>query len=364
MTTTAAREGHPDVPVLTAAERAALYALGCGLADAEIADALALPEPAVAGLLGHVMAKLGLRDRAGAIVHAFDCGLVVPGRGPRRRVPGAAQRTGARRDPEPAPGPWVRISVLGPLRAWVAGQPVDIGPLRQQAVLAVLAMSPDRSVGREELLSGVWGMEYPGGNAVPVYVYRLRKSLRLGQRTDAVITRDRNGYRLARGVAEVDAACMEDLATAAGAAERAGDLAEAVRLCGRALELFHGEPLAGLPGPAAEAQRLRLVERRAALVRRRAGWQSRLGRIAEATAELSALVLERPLDEPAAAQLMGALRRAGRPAEAVAVFDRARRRLAEDLGVAPGDELRRARGALVRSEGAGAGPRPGRAVAR
>ncbi|MFE2970383.1 BTAD domain-containing putative transcriptional regulator [Streptomyces sp. NPDC059340] len=353
MPTTTAPHGRPTVTALTPQEREVLYALGCGLEDAEIADVLALPEHVVSGHLGRVLVKLDLRDRAAAIVHAFDCGLVVPGQGPRRQAaaPGITvrQRTG------PAPGPWLRVSVLGPLRAWLAGQPVDVGPVRQQAVLAALALSPDRSVSRQQLLDGVWGMESPGGNVVPVYVYRLRKSLRLGECPESVIRRDRYGYGLVRGVAEVDVACMEVLVTAAGAAERTGDLSEAVRLCDRALELFRGVPLAGLPGPLAELERLRLAERRVALAQRKADWQLRLGRVAEAIAGLSALALEEPLNEPVAVLLMRALQRGGRRAEALAVFDRAGRRLADDLGVAPGELLRRARRAVLRGDDAGAG---------
>ncbi|GGK04553.1 hypothetical protein GCM10011583_40420 [Streptomyces camponoticapitis] len=357
--TTTAPQGHPGVTVLTAQEREVLHALGCGLGDAEIADALTLNERVVAGRLGRVLVKLGLRDRAAAIVYAFDCGLVRPGQGPRGRPAApricARQGTTVRQRTGPAPGPRLRISVLGPLRAWLAEQPVDIGPVRQQAVLAALVLSPDRTVSRRQLLDGVWGTEQPDGNVVPVYVYRLRKSLRLGGCPDPVIRRDRYGYGLVRGVAELDVLCMEDLVTAAGEAERTGDLSEAVRLCARALELFRGEPPAGLPGCLAELERLRLAERRVALARRKADWQLRLGRGIEAITELSALAQEEPLNEPVAATLMHALRRGGRRAEALAVFDRAGRRLADELGVAPGEPLLRARWAVLREEGACAG---------
>ncbi|MBT2365920.1 winged helix-turn-helix domain-containing protein [Streptomyces sp. ISL-10] len=354
MPTTTALQGSPSVAALTFREREVLYALGCGLGDAEIADGLALPEHVVAEQLRCILVKLGLPDRTAAIVHAFDCGLVVPGQGPRRQA--VAPEITVRRQTDPAPGPWLRVSLLGPLRAWLAGRPVDVGPVRQQAVLAALALSPDRSVSRQELLDGVWGMESPGGNVVPVYVYRLRKSLRLGECPNPVIRRDRYGYGLVRGVVEVDVACVEELVTAAGAAERAGDLSESVRLCARALDLFRGEPLAGLPGPLAELERLRLAERRVTLAQRKADWELRLGRVAEAIAELSALALEEPLNEPVAALLMRALQRGGRRAEAMVVFDRTRRRLADDLGVAPGELLRRARWAILREDDVSPGP--------
>ncbi|MFR9798745.1 BTAD domain-containing putative transcriptional regulator [Streptomyces sp. MS06] len=358
MPTTTVVRCDRGVTDLTAEERRVLYALGCGLRDSEIADVLALPEGAVAERLGQVLGKLGLRDRAAAIVHAFDCGLVVPGQGPRGPVAGSTAGHG----PGTAPGARLEVSLLGPLHTMLAGRPVDVGPVRQQAVLAALALCRNRSVSRRQLLESVWGRQMPDGNVVPVYVYRLRKVLRLGERPDSVIRRDRYGYGLVQGVAEVDALRMEELVVRAGEAERAGDLLEAVRLGARALELFRGEPLAGLPGPFAEAERLRLAQRRVALAQRKADWELRLGRRMEAISGLSALALEEPLNESVAATLMSALRCDGRRAEALAVFERTARSLTDDLGVAPGEVLLRARRAALRGEDVDTG-RPGRAGA-
>ncbi|MER8041629.1 AfsR/SARP family transcriptional regulator [Streptomyces sp. NPDC094032] len=338
------------VTMLGNQERALLSAVGCGLRDDEIAAALAVPEASVAEQLARLLGKLGLRDRAAAVVHAFDCGLVVPGRGPRARRAGAGPRT--------------RVSVLGPLEAWRDGRPLRLGHLRQQAVLAALALGGGRALGRRELLDGVWGVEQPAANVVPVYVYRLRKalgagdgadSLGAGDGPDAVIAYDRCGYRLVPGAVDVDVVLLEELAGRAEAADLAGDPAEVVRLCARALGLFRGEPLAGLPGPLAELERLRLTGRRIALARRRAEGLLRLGRSAEALAELYALFAAHPLDEPVAALLMGALHRDGRRADAAAVFDRARRRLADDLGVAPGVLLLRTHEMVLRGDESGPG---------
>lgn len=97
MPTTTTTQGRPDVTPLTAREREVLHALGCGLDDAEIADTLGLPVPMVAAQLEGILRKLGLRNRAAAIVHAFDRGLVVPGLGPadtgrHRRPPSRTRR--------------------------------------------------------------------------------------------------------------------------------------------------------------------------------------------------------------------------------------------------------------------------------
>ncbi|MFJ3172044.1 BTAD domain-containing putative transcriptional regulator [Streptomyces roseus] len=334
--------------VLRQQERRVLQAVGCGLRDDEIAAGLAIPEDAVAGHLARILAELGLRDRAAAIVHAFDCGLVVPGSGPRTRDAGRAAATATVRPavrlrgpgPVPVPVPTVRVSLLGPLQVRQDGRPLNLGHLRQQAVLAALALGAGRTVSRQELLDGIWGMEPPHTNVVPVYVYRLRKALRAGDGPASLIEHDRCGYRLAPGTFDVDVAHMERLLAEIARADRAGEATEVVRLCTRALDLFRGEPLAGLPGPLAEAERLRLTERRIALIQRKSQWQLRLGRHFEAIAELFALAAAQPLNETVAMMLMRALCRGGRRTEALAVFDRTRRRLAEDLGVPPGHMLR------------------------
>ncbi|MEV8627285.1 BTAD domain-containing putative transcriptional regulator [Streptomyces sp. NBC_01268] len=333
-------------------ERALLSAVGSGLRDDEIAAALAVPEASVAEQLARILVRLGLRDRSAAIVHAFDCGLVVPGHGPRPRRAVPATLAAVGREPAPRIG----ISVLGPLEAWQDGRPLRLGHLRQQAVLAALALGGGRTVSRRELLDGVWGVEPPAANVVPVYVYRLRKALGGGERPDAVIAHDRCGYRLVPGVVDVDVVRLEELLGRVETADRSGETAETVRLCSRALDLFRGEePLAGLPGPRAERERLRLTERRIALVRRKAEGLLRLGRSAEALAELFALFAAHPLNEPVAALLMGALYRDGRRADASAVFDRARRRLADDLGVAPSRMLRRTHQMILRGDESGLG---------
>ncbi|MFF0197490.1 BTAD domain-containing putative transcriptional regulator [Streptomyces anulatus] len=349
---TTATTDRPDATALGRQERQVLSAVGCGLGDDEIADALAVPEDTVAELLARILVKLGLRDRAAAIVHAFDCGLVAPGRGPRARP---ASRTVAVRAAESAPR--MGISLLGPLQVRRDGRLLRLGHLRQQAVLAVLALGAGRPLGQQELLDDVWGMEPPVANVVPVYIYRLRKALCDGA-GPAVIERGPRGYQLVPGAVDVDVARLEELVTGIGKADRAGEPLETVRLCTRALDLFRGEPLAGLPGPLAELERLRLVERRIALVQRKLEWQLRLGQEAEAIAELFALSAAHPLNEPLAAMLMRTLYRGGRQADALLVFERARRRLADDLGVPPSGVLRRAHRMILRGAEAGPGLGP------
>ncbi len=108
-----------------------------------------------------------------------------------------------------------------------------------------------------------------------------------------------------------------------------------------ALALWRGQPFAGVPGPFAEAERLRLTELRTTTAEERADLMLAQGQPAAAVPELTTLVAEHPLRERARGLLMIALYRCGRQAEALRVFHDARERLAEDLGIDPGTELTR-----------------------
>lgn len=245
-----------------------------------------------------------------------------------------------------------RFSVLGPVRAWQGAAAIDLGPVRQQALLVALMLRPDQTVGRQELLDGVWGAEPPGTGVkvIPVYVHRLRERLRSADASACMISRERSGYRFVSGAAEVDAARLETIAAAAHTARDAGDLSAAADTLARALALYQGEPLTGLPGPFAAGERLRLAERRIALVQEKLECQLRLRRYAEAVAELSALTAMHPHRESLAALRMRALYGNGRQTDALAVYKEVRTRLVEDLAVEPGEELRRVHQAVLQAD--------------
>ncbi|MCT4352190.1 tetratricopeptide repeat protein [Streptomyces sp. Je 1-79] len=266
----------------------------------------------------------------------------------------------------------LQIDLLGSVRARRGGASLVLGPLRRQAVLAALVLRSPDFVTYQQLLDDVWGASPPGtGHRVlPSYVYALRKTLD-GPGTEgdrSVIHGQRGGYRLLPSGVRTDTA---ELAREAGRAQRAkaaGDLDAALDHGRRALGLFRGEPLPGLPGPLAVAERQRLVRQRRALLQDRAECLVLLGDYPAALDTLLSAPLSQPHDEPLAALRMRALYGSDRQAEALSVYSETRRRLIDELGVEPGEELRRVHQAVLRRDdltllGRTVHPRPAAAFA-
>ncbi|MDX3226266.1 AfsR/SARP family transcriptional regulator [Streptomyces sp. ME19-01-6] len=251
----------------------------------------------------------------------------------------------------------LRIAVLGPVRAWRDGTPLELGPVRRQAVLSALVLRPGVLVTREQLLDGVWGSSPPksGHRVLPSYVYPLRKALdetgSEGQER-SVIRSGRGGYRFVTDGVRLDVAELAERTGEAQRAKASGDLATATDGFSRALALFRGEPLAGLPGPFAQVERRRLVERQRKLQLERLECLVLLDRSGEALDDLAALSASDPYDEPLLALRMRALYGSARQAEALNAFQDMRERLRDELGVDPGEELRRVHEAVLRRDDA------------
>jgi DNA-binding SARP family transcriptional activator len=244
--------------------------------------------------------------------------------------------------------------VLGPVRAWRDGEPLPTGSPQQRALLAALLLREGRTATAAELIDALWGEEPPSQAlaALRTYASRLRKVLHAG-----VLVSESGGYAV-RGLGDgaLDLARAQDLAAEAEKARSAGDLGHAREVLGRALALWDGEALAGVPGPYAETQRVRLEEWRLQLLETRLDMDLEQGCHAEAVSELTALTAAHPLRERLRELLMLALYRSGRQAEALAVYADTRRLLAEELGVDPRPGLRDLQQRILRADPALAEP--------
>ncbi|TNH31090.1 SARP family transcriptional regulator [Micromonospora orduensis] len=243
----------------------------------------------------------------------------------------------------------MEIRVLGPVEVWTDGRLVDAGAARQRAVLAALAVDVGRPVHVESLVDRVWGDASPPRvrHNLHVYLARLRRVLADAGAPDALIRRS-GGYLLDLPPETVDGRHFDVLR------RRADGLAdtdpERVDLLRRALELWRGEPLAGLPGDWAARVRQDWHRRHTDTTVRWARALVRRGEPEVVIDPLTRLAADHPLDEPVAAVLLHALATAGRSAQALASYAQLRDRLADTLGADPGVELRQLHQAILRGE--------------
>jgi DNA-binding SARP family transcriptional activator len=236
--------------------------------------------------------------------------------------------------------PFLRLTVLGPVRARLGDEILPSGTPQLRAMLAALALRRGRTATAHELVDVLWGEESPH-HAVPTlrtYATRLRKMF--GSRAGVLVS-EAGGYALRLGEGdEIDADEAERLAAEAEKSAAAGDLTRAYELYGAALDLWDGdEALAGVPGPGAELHRERLGELRLGLTEQRLDTGLQTGLHAELVSELTGLTTAYPLRERLRELLMLALYRCGRQAEALAVYNDARRILIDELGIEPGAGL-------------------------
>ncbi|MET7333008.1 BTAD domain-containing putative transcriptional regulator [Nonomuraea sp. NPDC005650] len=240
----------------------------------------------------------------------------------------------------------MRFQILGPTTVLGEdGEPVALGGPRVRALLTLLALHAGRIVGGEQLVDGMYGQRPPEGvaNALQSQVSRLRRALGRD-----LVEFHPAGYRLVTDPQDVDARRFELLAQQGRQALAGGDPGRAAALLREALELWRGAPLADAPH--AEAAAAALAELRLAAVEDRVQADLDLGRRRELVPELSQLTAAHPLRERLRAQLMRALYGSGRQAEALTVYDAARKILDEELGIEPGAELAAAHLAVLRAD--------------
>jgi DNA-binding SARP family transcriptional activator len=248
----------------------------------------------------------------------------------------------------------MEFRILGPLEAVAGERAIALPRRKHRALLATLLLRAGEPVSSDRLIEDLWGESPPrtARDALQNYVSLLRKALG----ADVLVTRD-TAYVLEIAPEQVDANRFERLANEARAIDQSEPRAEKLR---EALGLWRGPPLADLVyEPFAAVEIARLEELRLAATEDLIDAELELGRHVDLVPELDALIQEHPFDERLRGQLMLALYRAGRQAEALEAYRAARRVLDEELGLEPGPPLRELEQRILRHDPAlGAAVRP------
>ena len=234
----------------------------------------------------------------------------------------------------------LQFRVLGPLEVWRDGEPVRLAGGRQRALLALLLLHANELVRTEQLVDQLLGEELSDAalNTARVAVSRLRRVLENGDGGEVLLTRP-GGYLLRAGPEQLDVALFERLLADGRRLLVAGDAASAAVSLREALAMWRGPPLGDLaPLEFIETEIRRLEELRLLALIERIDVDLRLGAAAALIAELEGLVASNPLQERLRAHLMLAMYRAGRQAEALAVYRRTSEMLRDELwaGARPG----------------------------
>ncbi|TDP89889.1 AfsR/SARP family transcriptional regulator [Labedaea rhizosphaerae] len=244
--------------------------------------------------------------------------------------------------------------ILGPLAA--AG--LSFAP-RQRTVLAMLLLDAGRVVAVDRLVDAVWDANPPSTarEQIQICVSAIRRALRAAGRPDAIV-RQAPGYVLRCAADELDLLAFDRLVAEA---RESDDETRAAALLREALGLWRGTPIDGVSSRVVDAARVTLAERRICVLEEHVDLQLRLGAPAEMTelaAELAELVAAHPFRERLRAQLMTALHRTGRRAEALAVGRAGRKLLVDELGLDPGADLVRIEQAILAGPGPATPPVP------
>jgi DNA-binding SARP family transcriptional activator/tetratricopeptide (TPR) repeat protein len=246
--------------------------------------------------------------------------------------------------------------ILGPIEAIEGDRHLALRGAKQRALLGMLLLHAGEVVSNDRLIEELWPGErrQEALKALQVAVSRLRKTLepdrRAGVDSRLILTRP-PGYELRADPTRVDAKRFEALLDEGRQALAAGDARSARATLDEALSLWRGAPLADLAYESfCQAEVARLEEMRMAAVEERIATDLALGRDIELVAELRALVREEPLRERLRGQLMLALYRSGRQAEALDAYVNARGTLVEELGIEPSRDLRQLHQAILEQD--------------
>jgi DNA-binding SARP family transcriptional activator len=245
----------------------------------------------------------------------------------------------------------LEFRVLGPLQVASGSRVLPLGGAKQRALLALLVLERNRVVSRDRIVDALWGDDPPesAANSVQVYVSKLRRLLG-GDRDGSLVT-EPPGYRLDVAPGELDADTFERLLADGKRELASGSFVEAEATLAGGLSLWRGPALADLAGERfAEPEIARLEGLRLQALEARFDAMMAVGREAEAVGELQALAGLHPLDERLRRQLMLALYRSGRQAEALESFRSFRRLLSEELALEPSPDLRALEQSILRQD--------------
>jgi len=245
----------------------------------------------------------------------------------------------------------LEIRLLGPVEARLGQRPLALDRLQQRALLALLALNANRVVSTDQLIDALWGERPPATASVALYglVSGLRKLLE-PDHAAAVVTKA-PGYLLQVSPEQIDLGHFEHLTAQGRRALDLDDAETASALLTEALELWRGPPLQDLQFlPFAQKVVGRLEELRLAAIEARVEADLAAGRDGDLVPELESLVSEHPLRERLRTQLMLALYRAGRQADALAAYRETREVLVGELGLEPSEDLQELERAILRHD--------------
>src|SRR4051794_14142185 len=240
----------------------------------------------------------------------------------------------------------LEFRLLGPVEVRAGGSPLALGGQKPRSVLALLLLRPGEAVSRAALIDALWGERPPATAATALhgYVSQLRKALepgRLSSEAPSVLVTREPGYALMAAPQQIDAERFRRLVADGRVLLGKGDPEPAARLLREALGLWRGPALADLAAePAVAADAARLEEERVAALEARIDADLALGRESEVVGELETMIAAAPLRERPREQLILALYRCGRQADALAAYRDARRTLVDEVGIEPGPALR------------------------
>lgn len=273
-----------------------------------------------------------------------------PARGAPVRFSRSSARTrnaATRRSAIDSDGADLEIRLLGPVEVVRDDRVVAIGGPRIRTLLALLAVRPGTAVGADRLIDELWAGEPPDGAEVTLRTYISRLRTAIGE--DVSIRGGERAYAIGLEPDRIDAHRFERLAREGLRSLERRRHRHAAETLGRALTLWRGRPFADLPADGTlQAETVRLEEFRAHTLEAKMEAELELGRAGELVDELERLVAEFPYRERLWSELMLALYRSGRQADALAAYHRARAALDEDLGLEPGPDLRELESAILR----------------